>query len=92
MLRSLRNADDTPDVRLYLTSTDGRILKSLAMTLRDDEGRPIGVLGVNLDVSDSCAPQRALAASLHGAAVRRLGDARAPRSSSAATSATCSPA
>ena len=24
MLRSLRNADDTPDVRLYVTSNDGR--------------------------------------------------------------------
>ena len=62
MLRSLRNADDTPDVRLYVTSTDGRVLKSLAVTLRDDEGRPIGILGVNLDVSDIVHAQRTLAA------------------------------
>ena len=32
------------------------------MTLRDDEGRPIGVLGVNLDVSDIVHAQRTLAA------------------------------
>jgi len=61
MLRSLRNADDTPDVRLYLSSTDGRILKSLAITLRDADDRPIGVLGVNLDVSELVRAQRALA-------------------------------
>jgi predicted transcriptional regulator YheO len=62
MLRSLRNADDTPDVRLYVTSTDGKVLKSLAVTLRDEAGRPIGVLGVNLDVSDIVRVQRTLAA------------------------------
>lgn len=62
MLRSLRNSDDTPDVRLYVTSNDGKVLKSLAVTLRDDEGRPIGVLGVNLDVSDIVHAQRTLAA------------------------------
>ena len=62
MLRSLRNADDTPDVRLYTTSADGRLLRSLAVTLRDDDGRPIGVLGVNLDVSDIVRAERALAA------------------------------
>ena len=62
MLRSLRNADDTPDVRLYTTSADGRILRSLAVTLRDDAGHPIGVLGVNLDVSDMVRAARALSA------------------------------
>ncbi|HUK76926.1 MAG TPA: PAS domain-containing protein [Thermoleophilia bacterium] len=61
MLRSLRNADDTPDVRLYVTSTDGRILKSLAVTLRDADDRPIGVLGLNLDVSELVRAQRTLA-------------------------------
>ena len=61
MLHSLRNADDTPDVRLYTTAVDGRTLRSLAVTLRDDDGRPIGVLGVNLDVSDIVRAERALA-------------------------------
>ena len=49
-------------MRLYVTSADGKVLKSLAVTLRDDEGRPIGVLGVNLDVSDIVHAQRTLAA------------------------------
>jgi len=75
MLRSLRNADDTPDVRLYGTSTDGRILKSLAVTLRDGDGRPVGVLGVNLDVSELVRAQRALASL---AAVGAPHDAGAP--------------
>ena len=60
MLRSLRNADQTPDVRLYLTSRDGKLLKSLAVTLRAGDGRPVGVLGVNLDVSELVHAQRAL--------------------------------
>ena len=72
MLHSLRNADDTPDVRLYTTSTDGRVLRSLAVTLRDDEGRPIGVLGVNLDISDIVRAERALS-SLVGSADTALG-------------------
>jgi predicted transcriptional regulator YheO len=75
MLRSLRNADDTPDVRLYVTSTDGKTLKSLAVTLRDDDGHPIGVLGVNLDVSAIVHVQRALAAL---AGVGRPGHESAP--------------
>ena len=62
MLRSLRNADETPDVRLYLTSRDGKLLKSLAVTLRGDDGRPLGVLGVNLDISDLVHAQRVLTA------------------------------
>ena len=75
MLRSLRNADETPDVRLYVSSTDGKILKSLAVTLRDDEGRPVGVLGINLDISEIVHAQRTLAAFT---AVGRLGGEAAP--------------
>jgi predicted transcriptional regulator YheO len=74
MLRSLRNADDTPDVRLYTTSADGRILRSLAVTLRDDDGRPIGVLGVNLDISDIVRAERALSALTGGGAETVAGD------------------
>jgi len=75
MLRSLRNADDTPDVRLYVSSTEGKILKSLAVTLRDDKGRPVGVLGINLDISEIVHAQRTLAAFT---AVGRLGGEAAP--------------
>jgi len=75
MLRSLRNADDTPDVRLYVSSSEGRVLKSLAVTLRDGDGHPIGVLGLNLDVSEIVHAQRTLAAL---AAVGRLGGEALP--------------
>ncbi len=61
MLRSLRNADDTPDVRLYVSSSEGTVLKSLAVTLRGGDDRPIGVLGINLDISDLVHAQRTLA-------------------------------
>jgi predicted transcriptional regulator YheO len=61
MLRSLRNLDETQDVRLYLTSHDGKILKSLAVTLRDDKGVPYGLLGLNHDISELVQAQKALA-------------------------------
>lgn len=61
MLRSLRHVDDTQDVRLYVTSRDGKILKSLAVTLRDETGQAFGVLGLNIDVSELVQAQRTLA-------------------------------
>ncbi|MFA4965165.1 MAG: PAS domain-containing protein, partial [Thermoleophilia bacterium] len=39
MLRTLRHSDESQDVRVYLSSRDGKILKSLAVTLRDEAGR-----------------------------------------------------
>jgi predicted transcriptional regulator YheO len=61
MLRSLRNLDETQDVRLYISSHDGKILKSLAVTLRDEDGVPYGLLGLNHDVSEVVQAQRTLA-------------------------------
>ena len=61
MLRNLRNADEANDVRLYVTSHDGKLLKSLAVTLRDEDGRPLGLLGLNMDISEIVQAQRALA-------------------------------
>ena len=75
MLRSLRNVDKVPDVRLYVTSRDGKVLKSLAVTLRGRDGAPIGILGVNFDVSEMVQLQRALATLT---AVGRLGGEAAP--------------
>ena len=76
MLRTLRAAgDDTPDVRLYVTSSDGKILKSLAVTLRDEEGRAFALLGLNYDLSDVVQTQRTLA---NFAAVGRLGSEAVP--------------
>jgi predicted transcriptional regulator YheO len=63
MLRSLRNAQGSgSDIRLYVSSQDSRILRSLAVTLRDADGRQIGILGVNLDVSEIVQAQRTLGA------------------------------
>lgn len=78
MLRSLRHVQDdaTPDVRLYVTSRDGKILKSLAVTLRDRGNRPIGVLGVNFDISEMVHVQRTLSALT---AVGRLGSEAVPQ-------------
>jgi predicted transcriptional regulator YheO len=61
MLRNLRNSDETQDVRLYVSSQDGRIFKSLAVTLRDEDGEPFGLLGLNFDISEMVKAQRALA-------------------------------
>ncbi len=62
MLRSLRRAaEGGPDVRLYVTSTDGKVLKSLAVTLRDADGQVFGILGLNFDVSGLVQTQRTLA-------------------------------
>jgi predicted transcriptional regulator YheO len=75
MLRSLRNIDQVPDVRLYMSSRDGKVLKSLAVTLRDGDGSPIGILGINFDISEVVQVQRALAALT---AVGRLDDKATP--------------
>jgi predicted transcriptional regulator YheO len=60
MLRSLRNLDETQDVRLYITSQEGKMLKSLAVTLRDEDGVPYGLLGLNHDISEMVQAQHAL--------------------------------
>lgn len=60
MLRSLRNPDEDQDVRLYLSSHEGKVLKSLAVTLRDDDGTPYGLLGINHDISEMMQAQRVL--------------------------------
>ena len=75
MLRNLRDADEANDVRLYLTSRDGKILKSLAVTLRDEDGRPLGLLGLNVDISAIVQAQRALA---NLTALGRLGGEAVP--------------
>jgi predicted transcriptional regulator YheO len=72
MLRSLRMAEEGgSDVRVYVSSHDGKILRSLAVTLRDADGRQIGVLGVNLDISEMVQAQRTLSSLT---SVRRPGE------------------
>jgi predicted transcriptional regulator YheO len=75
MLRSLRNLDETQDVRLYISSHEGKTLKSLAVTLRDEEGVPYGLLGLNHDISDLVQAERALSSFT---AVGRLAGGSAP--------------
>jgi predicted transcriptional regulator YheO len=70
MLRSLRSTDEAQDVRLYLSSHEGKTLKSLAVTLRDEDGEPYGLLGLNHDISEIVQTQRTLA---NFTAVARLG-------------------
>ena len=61
MLRNLASRDETQDVRLYVSSHEGKILKSLAVTLRGEDGQPYGLLGLNYDVSEVVQAQRVLA-------------------------------
>ena len=76
MLRSLRQASEGgPDVRLYVTSSDGKVLKSLAVTLRDADGSVFGILGLNYDVSGVVQSQRTLA---NLTAIGRLGGEAGP--------------
>ena len=75
MLRTLRNVDEAQDVRVYVSSSDGKILKSLAITLRDAQGEAFAILGVNLDVSQVVQAQRVLA---NLTAVGRLGGEAVP--------------
>jgi predicted transcriptional regulator YheO len=70
MLRNLRDPGEARDVRLYVSSHEGKVLKSLAVTLRDEDGEPYGLLGLNYDVSEVVQAQRVLA---DFAAIGRLG-------------------
>jgi predicted transcriptional regulator YheO len=63
MLRTLRRAQNgEAGPRVYLSSSKGKVLRSLSVTLRDDRGVAFGLLGVNLDVSALQQAQRSLAA------------------------------
>jgi predicted transcriptional regulator YheO len=53
VLESLCDPDSQPEDRIsYLTRTaDGTILKSTTLYLHDDQGKVIGLLGINYDIS-----------------------------------------
>ena len=53
VLEALRDGGAVPEDRLsYLTkSEDGKILKSSTIYLRDDDGKAIGIFGVNYDIT-----------------------------------------
>jgi len=48
-----RKPEELKDRINYLTQTeDGRILKSSTIYIRDEEGRAVGILGINYDITD----------------------------------------
>jgi len=48
-----KNPEDLKDRINYLTQTeDGRILKSSTIYIRDNEGKAVGILGINYDITD----------------------------------------
>lgn len=53
VLDALRDNDATPEDRIsYLTKTsDGKVLKSTTLFIRDDAGKAIGLIGINFDIS-----------------------------------------
>ena len=62
MLRTLRRAQNgQAGPRVYMSSSKGRALRSLSVTLRDAHGQAFGLLGINLDVSGLQQAQRSLA-------------------------------
>ena len=45
----------------YLTKTaDGKLLKSSTIFIRNDEGKPVGILGINFDITLMKAFERSL--------------------------------
>lgn len=53
VLESLKGGHDAPEDRVsYLTKTsDGRVLRSTTIYIRDDAGKVIGLMGINYDIS-----------------------------------------
>ena len=47
-----RGTADVHDREPYLTkTTDGKLLKSSTIFIRNDEGKPVGILGINFDIT-----------------------------------------
>ena len=61
-LEAFQDAEETHSDKLaYLTKTrDGKILKSTTIFLRDEKGKPIGILGINSDITLSVAVENAI--------------------------------
>lgn len=54
-------ATDVHDREPYLTkTTDGKLLKSSTIFIRNDEGKPVGILGINFDITLMKAFERSL--------------------------------
>ena len=44
----------------FFTATDGKLLKSSTIFIRNDEGKPVGILGINFDITLMKAFERSL--------------------------------
>ena len=62
VLEALRgNPEQLHDHLSYLTRTkDGKILKSTTIYIRDDDGAPIGIFGINYDITLMLAMENAI--------------------------------
>ena len=59
--RMHEGATDVHDREPYLTKTaDGKLLKSSTIFIRNDEGKPVGILGINFDITLMKAFERSL--------------------------------
>lgn len=60
-LEVLRGTDRGGDRHNYLTQTkDGRMLRSSTMYIRNDQGKPIGCICINFDITDLMMAENAL--------------------------------
>ena len=75
-LRCLYDGDRAEDVHVHVAARDGRVLKSLLVTLRTQEGEAFGLLGLTLDISELVQAQRAIAGvtSLNGGGELGMGN------------------
>ena len=66
-LKRMENQDGPLEDQLsYLTQTeDGRLIKSSSIYIRDEAGRPIGMFGINYDITKLFSAGTALADFLH---------------------------
>lgn len=62
VLKALRNNPDKLDDQYsYLARTkEGRMVKSSSIYVKDENGKPIGLFGINYDITDLIMAQRAL--------------------------------
>jgi predicted transcriptional regulator YheO len=71
-LQVLRGTDREGDKYSYLTSCNGKVLRSTSIYMRDSKGEVIGSLCINLDITDFILAEKAIA-SIVGEAKESVG-------------------
>jgi len=72
-LQVLRGTDREGDKYNYLSSFNGKVLRSTSIYMRDSEGEVIGSLCINLDITDFILAEKAIA-SVIGEAAKEVPD------------------